>query len=234
MKVNGSTRALTFVDVFEGLVILHLSSPVTEGQTVTVSYAVPATTPLQDAAGNKAAAFTDQAVRNVVIDPKIVLSGTSLTVPEGGSATYTVKLSRRPSAIVTVAVTGATGDITVAPTSLTSTDTTAQTVTVSAADDADDVDDDATLTHTATSGDTHYSGLTATVDVTVKEPGKLGKVVLETRPPINAPPTTVTEGQPVVFHVISLEVLPNRQLSPLACKRAGELPVPPAKHSTSS
>ncbi|MXW94333.1 MAG: hypothetical protein F4Z64_02305, partial [Acidimicrobiaceae bacterium] len=39
----------------------------------------------------------------------IVVDSTSLTVPEGGSRSYTVRLATQPSAPVTVAITGAAG-----------------------------------------------------------------------------------------------------------------------------
>ena len=60
---------------------------------MTVSYALPAAADdrLQDAAGNQAAALTDQAVTNAT--PGILLSLTALTVAEGGSGTYTVRLA---------------------------------------------------------------------------------------------------------------------------------------------
>ena len=46
------------------MVTLTLAAAVTDAQTVTVSYAVPTSNPLQDAGGTDAAAFSDQAVTN--------------------------------------------------------------------------------------------------------------------------------------------------------------------------
>ena len=88
----------------------------------------------------------------------VVLSESPLVVPEGNVAgnSYTVKLSHVPTGAVTVTITGHTGtDLALDKTSLTF--TTAnwnidQTVTVTAAADADAVDDAATLTHTASGG----------------------------------------------------------------------------------
>ena len=57
---------------------------------------------IQDAAGNDAAALTDQAVTNAT--PGIVLSPTSLTVAEDGTGTYTVRLNTQPTGTVTVTV----------------------------------------------------------------------------------------------------------------------------------
>ncbi len=64
VKVGGSVRTITGVAVRSKTVTLILSPWVTEGQTVTVSYTVPATRLLQDPSGNAAGAFTDQAVTN--------------------------------------------------------------------------------------------------------------------------------------------------------------------------
>ena len=88
----------------------------------------------------------------------LVFSTTDVEVPEGGSATYTVRLGAEPSTSVTLTVSKATGgdeDITVSPGSLTfttSTWNTAQTVTVEAAEDDDLVDGNATIEHDASGG----------------------------------------------------------------------------------
>ncbi|WP_425451446.1 glycoside hydrolase family 48 protein [Sphaerisporangium album] len=87
----------------------------------------------------------------------IVVSPTTLVVPEGGTATYGVKLSKAPTANVTVTTAKATGgdaDLTVqSGGSLTFTPAnwnTAQTVTIAAAEDADTAAGTATFTSTAT------------------------------------------------------------------------------------
>ncbi|MYE05609.1 MAG: hypothetical protein F4Y00_11650, partial [Bacteroidetes bacterium SB0662_bin_6] len=73
--------------------------------------------------------------------PGVTVTPTTLTVPEGGSATYTVALDTEPSAGVTISLSFASGsdeDITVDKTSLTFTTenwNAAQEVTVSAAVD---------------------------------------------------------------------------------------------------
>ena len=88
--------------------------------------------------------------------PGLVLSASSLEVPENGEASYTVKLATLPTGAVTVTLGGTTGtDLSLDKTSLTfnaMTWNTAQTVTVSAADDDDSTNDQATLTHTASGG----------------------------------------------------------------------------------
>ena len=104
----------------------------------------------------------------------VTASTTTLTVDEGGTATYTVVLDTPPADTVTVTIGGTTGtDVSVADATLAFTTTdwsTAQTVTVSAVADADVLDDTVTLTHSATSTDSDYDGITiADVAVTVTE-----------------------------------------------------------------
>jgi glucose/arabinose dehydrogenase len=84
----------------------------------------------------------------------ILLSTTSLSVNEASSATFTVKLATAPASnvVVNVARTSGTPEITSSPASLTFTPATwntPQTVAVNAAEDADAVDEGATITCTA-------------------------------------------------------------------------------------
>ena len=101
----------------------------------------------------------------------MVLSPTSLDVPEAGSASYTVKLATLPTAEVTVSIGGTSGtDLSLSRMSLTFTTSnwdTAQMVTVLAARDSDATHDSATLTHTATGGD--YGTVSADLAVTVTD-----------------------------------------------------------------
>ena len=89
----------------------------------------------------------------------LVLSDQRLDVPEGLSLTWTVALKTAPASTVTVTVTpdpGADPDLTALPPSLTFTTTNwnmAQTVTVSAAQDQDVANGEATFLHTASGGD---------------------------------------------------------------------------------
>ena len=108
--------------------------------------------------------------------PGVTVSTTALTVTEqdttGGS--YTVVLDTEPTANVVVTVAGHAGtDVTPDPTTLTFTTSnwdTAQTVTVTAGDDAGTTDDSVTLTHSAASADSDYSGIAiAGVVVTVRD-----------------------------------------------------------------
>ena len=106
----------------------------------------------------------------------IVLSPTGLTVGEGDTSSYTVKLATQPTATVTVTISGYVGtDLTLSGTTLTNdaltfTTTswdTAQTVTVVAAHDLDSANDTASLTHTGGGGE--YAGLVSRLPVTVTE-----------------------------------------------------------------
>ena len=105
----------------------------------------------------------------------IILSVSSVSVDEGSTATYTVKLATEPTANVTVAIAGSTTapnndtDITVSPASLTFTSTTystAQTVTLTAAQDSDRFDGSRTITHTSSSSDSSYNNLSVSLTAT--------------------------------------------------------------------
>ena len=154
-------------------------------------------------------------------DPGITVSDNTLTVNEGASTTYTVVLDTQPIADVTVAVTAPGGsDITADPTSLTFTDSnwaTAQTVTVSAAQDADALDDPVTVTHAASSTDDDYSGISVSdVNVTVIDDedipvtvsfGQASYTVAESDDPST---TNVTENEVTV--TVTLSADPEREV----------------------
>ena len=106
----------------------------------------------------------------------VTVSETALTVTEADTTgdSYTVVLDNQPTANVVVTVAGHAGtEVLPAPTTLTFTSTTwntPQLVTVTAADDTDTANDEVTLTHSATSTDTDYSGITiGGVTVTVED-----------------------------------------------------------------
>ena len=87
----------------------------------------------------------------------IVVTPTSLTVPEGSDSTYTVVLESEPAGPVTVTPTvGDNSDVTVSPSPLTFTRSDwnqARTVTVSAARDGDAEPDTATVSHAVSGAD---------------------------------------------------------------------------------
>ena len=95
--------------------------------------------------------IADNDTRGVLVTP------TSLTVPEGGDSTYTVVLESEPTGPVTVTPSvGDNADVTVSPSPLTFTPSDwnqARTVTVSAADDVDAEPDTATVIHAVAGAD---------------------------------------------------------------------------------
>ena len=64
VAVDGASRAVTGVSASSTKVLLTLASAVRAGDTVTVSYTVPANNPLRDEARNPAASFADHPVTN--------------------------------------------------------------------------------------------------------------------------------------------------------------------------
>ena len=74
VKVGGNEVSLAATDPVAAAgsaVTLTLASGVTAGQTVTVSYTVPAGNPIRDRAGNAAAGLTDRAVTNTTPRPEL-------------------------------------------------------------------------------------------------------------------------------------------------------------------
>ena len=146
----------------------------------------------------------------LVIDPP-----TRLSVPEGGTATYTVALEALPAGDVTVAITGhESSDVTVsgAPLVFTTDDWgTAQTVTVTGGVDADVTDDSVTLRHTATGG--HYGGTAANLPVTVDDE--------DAALVIDAPsPFSVDEGGTAEY-TVALDALPAGDVTVSVTVEAG-------------
>ena len=156
-----------------------------EDETVTVGGSVTGLTVI-----GTELAIGDDDTRGVEVSP------TSVTVPEGGSKSYTVVLRSSPTGPVTVTldVTGS-GDVTVLPSSLdfSSSDwDTAQTVTVSASDDDDGAVDEATVEHTVSGGD--YGSETASdVAVTVAENDTASTTVTLTAEPGSVDEDAVAE-----------------------------------------
>ena len=96
--------------------------------------------------------------------PGIMVSETALTVPEGGSATYTVRLVTQPSKDVTIEVERVTGDenLTASPDTLTFTNSNwsmQQTVAILAAEDDDGKASPAQFRHNVSSPGTVYDGI---------------------------------------------------------------------------
>ena len=144
-----------------------------DGETVTLTHTVASADDSNYqgiSAGSVAVSITDNDGTGVTV------SRTALTVTEQDTTgdSYTVVLDSQPTANVTVTVAGHAGtDVTPDPTTLTFTTVnwaTAQPVTVTAAGDADTADDTVSLTHSATSADGDYQGITISgVTVTVSD-----------------------------------------------------------------
>ena len=175
-------------------------------QTVTVTAdpdanAVNETIPLVHAAsgGNYGNARTELVVTVTDDDPAgvLIVSPGSISIPEGNQNTYTVRLSSEPTGTVAVATTGHSGtELKPDKTSLTFTAATwnaSQTVTVSAEHDLDADEDHATLLHTASGAD--YAGMTAKVEVTVKDDDAPGTLVF------SSATLSVTEGSRSTYTV---------------------------------
>ena len=131
--------------------------------------------------------YSDVSVDSVVVrieendDPGIAVSVPRLTVPEGESRPYTVKLDTQPmAATVTVSVSVPSGvDVTVDKPQLTFTQddwSIPQTVTVTADQDDDAADDEVVLRHRGSGGD--YSGVQGdSLEVTVDDDDTPGATV---------------------------------------------------------
>ncbi len=135
-------------------------------------------------------------------DAGVSVSETTLTVAEGNSSTYTVVLDAQPASNVVIGVTrSGSSDVTVSPATLTFSPSnwdTAQTVTVSAAQDADAVNDAASITHAvvaASSADEYDAVSVAGVAVTVADDDTAGVSVSETT-------LTVAEGNSSTYTVV--------------------------------
>ena len=143
----------------------------------------------------------------------MVLSPTSLDVPEAGSASYTVKLATLPTDEVTVSIGGtANTDLSLNKTSLTFTTSnwdTTQSVRVSAAQDSDALNNTATLTHTATGGG--YGAVSADLSVTVTDTTRMRLVpVVERVPEGESRPIRARLPMPLdVAVTITVTVVPN-------------------------
>ena len=120
--------------------------------------------------------------------------------------TYTVVLDTVPSANVVIAIESVgTAAVTVSPASLRFTTTnwnTAQTVTITGVDDnVDQGNRSVTITHTATSGDTNYNGISiAPVTATVVDGAPPAPATMPTII-ITGGPSPITEGAAAVFTV---------------------------------
>ena len=156
----------------------------------------------------------------------VSISPTALTVPEGGSGSYTVALDSQPTGEVTIDITGHAGiDITLSETTLTFTAANwdvAQTVTVSASQDEDAAPDQAvTLSHTVSGADEYQNVTAASVTITITEDDTAGVT-------INPTALTVLEGGSGSYTVV-LDTQPTGDVTVTISGHEGsELSVSPA------
>jgi hypothetical protein len=156
---------------------------------------------------------------NLVADqvPAIVVSASGVNVAEGGSASVGVTLSSAPAANVTVSVAKAAGgdaDVNIATTSLTFTPanfSVAQNVSISAAEDADQLNGSAAFDLTAT-------GLTA-ARVTATEVDN--DVVVPVTLVVTGSPLTVPEGSTRTFQV-RLGAAPSGTVTVTTARASGD------------
>ena len=133
--------------------------------------------------------------------PEVRVSVESLTVPEGGTGSYTVALATEPAETVTVAVRAPAGaEVSASPRTLTFTTSnwnTAQSVTVTAAEDDDAVvDDPVSLAHAVSGGD--YHGLSA--------PGVRVSVTEDDRPALTISDGDAAEAADSISFTVTLDV----------------------------
>ncbi len=155
--------------------------------------------------------------------PAVLLMPQALTVVEAGFASYAVTLQTRPTADVTVTITGAAGDLSLDKTSLVFTGadwSDRREVTVTAADDADSVPDAAvTLTHRA-SGAAEYEGLRAQLVVSIRE-NDPGLVFSESA-------LRVPEGQTATY-TVALATAPTAAVTVRVTGVSGDLNLDPTR-----
>ena len=175
VRVDGELAARSDAAVSGDTVTLTMAEPVTQGQTVAVSYdnlfVETGESILEDLYGNNLLTFTGQPATNGSTladverpDGGLALSRTDLEIDEGESGTYTVALASQPAADVTVEISQRPpGRATVSPASLTFTAdnwNTPQTVTITSTEDANYVDRWVLLRHVAT-GDSYGASAVA-------------------------------------------------------------------------
>ena len=211
--VDGELPVRSDAAVSGDTVTLTMAEPITQGQTVTVSYDNLFTNSeriFSDLYGNNLPAFTKQPATNHstvagVTQPGggMALSRTDLIINEGSTGTYTVVLTSQPTADVTVSVDDhPPGRATVSPTSLTFTAdnwNTPQTVTISSTEDSNYLDRWVMLRHTAT-GDNYRA--TAAAWLKLRDNYNLTTATPNT--PATGSPTI--SGTPEVGQTLTLDI----------------------------
>ena len=184
-------------------------------EMVSISHAV---------SGADYASVTADSVNVIVTDNdtrSVTVSGSPLTINEGGTGTYSVVLTSQPTDAVTVMPSrSGDPDVTVsdALTFSTSNWDTPQTVTVSAAEDNDADNDTATIAH-AVSGADYASITAASIDVTVTDNDTRGITLSE--PTLSL---SLNEGSGVTYTVM-LNIQPTGEVTVTPSRSSGDTDV---------
>ena len=212
--VDGELAARSDAALSGDTVTLTMAEPITQGQTVAVSYdnlfVQTGESILQDLRSIKLLPFTEQPVTNGSAladverpDGGLALSRTDLEIDEGESGTYTVALASQPASDVTVEISQRPpGRATVSPASLTFTAdnwNTPQTVTITSAEDANNVDRWLLLRHVAT-GD-NYGG-SAVAWLILRD----GYNLVTATPNTGATGSPTISGTPQVDHTLTVDL----------------------------
>jgi len=159
------------------------------------------------------AAVTATITDNDTAGVTITESGGSTTITEGGSTdTYTVVLTSQPTSDVTITLNNGS-ETNTNPTTLTFTTANwnvAQTVIVTAVNDAvAEGSHTATITHTATSSDSNYNGITiATVTANITDNDTAGVTITQ-----SGGSTNVTEGGTTDTYAVVLNTPPTADVT---------------------
>ena len=213
VRVDGELPVRSDATVSGDTVTLTMSEPITQGQTVTVSYDNLFTNSeriFSDLHGNHLPAFTKQPATNHSTVPGVTqpggglaLSRTDLIINEGSTGTYTVVLTSQPTADVAVTIADhSLGRATVSPTSLTFTAdnwNTPQTVTISSTEDSNYLDRWVILRHTAT-GDNYQ----ATAAAWLRLRDNYNLTTADANTPATGSPTI--SGTPQVGQTLTLDI----------------------------
>ena len=214
VRVDGELAALSDAAVSGDTVTLTMSEPVTQGQTVAVSYdnlfVETGESILEDLYGNNLLTFAEQPATNGSTladverpDGGLALSRTDLKIDEGESGTYTVALASQPAGDVTVEISQRpTGRATVTPASLTFTAdnwNTPQTVTITSTEDANYVDRWVLLRHVATGDD---YGASAAAWLILRDTYNVGTTPANNR----ATGSPTIDGTPQVDHTLTVDL----------------------------
>ena len=212
--VDGELPVRSDATVSGDTVTLTMSEPITQSQTVTVSYdnlfIETGESIFEDLRGNSLLTFAEQPATNgsTVADVDrpgggLALSRNDLLIKEGQSGAYTVALTSQPAADVSVAIgQRPPGRATVSPTSLTFTAdnwNTPQTVTITSTEDSDYVDRWVLLQHVA-AGDNY--GASAAAWLILRDNYNLTTTAANT--PATGAPTI--SGTPQVGRTLTLDI----------------------------